>query len=59
MLIRSQCEDWLSGHHFGPFKQITEAYFLFGYERAEIGCPYRTLSLYGLTRNGSELGSQD
>lgn len=42
MLIRSQCEDWLSGHHFGPFKQITEAYLLFSYEPG-IGCsPYRT-----------------
>jgi hypothetical protein len=47
MLIRSQCEDWLSGHQFGPFNQITEAYFLFGYE-PEIGCcPYRRLCLHG------------
>jgi len=46
MLIRSQCEAWLSEHHFGPFKQITEAYFLFWYE-SEIGYPYRTLLVHG------------
>jgi hypothetical protein len=43
-LFRRDCERWLSGHSFGPYKQIDEAYLLYQYEPGT-GYPYRRLPL--------------
>ena len=32
LLVRAHAEAWLSAHAFGPYQQITSAYFLFSYE---------------------------
>ncbi len=43
-LLRAECEEWLAGRSFGPFKQIEEAYLLHGYE-PNVGYAYSRLQL--------------
>jgi hypothetical protein len=43
LLVREQVERWLDTRSFGPFKQLTHAFFLFSYEPASGGYPYRRL----------------
>jgi hypothetical protein len=43
-LFRADCERWLSGHSFGPYTRIAEAYLLYQYEPGN-GDPYQRLSL--------------
>lgn len=45
-LQHSECESWLSGHCFGPFRQLTEAYILYNYE-PDFGYPFQRLLLGG------------
>lgn len=42
LLTRHQCEQWLVGHSFGPFKTLTHGYFLYPYEPPS-GYPFRHL----------------
>jgi len=44
LLVRSTVEMWLSNRTFGPYHQITRAYFLFSYEPGN-GYPFIELAL--------------
>ena len=44
LLIRSQCDAWLSDQAFGPFRQLTSAFLLYPYEPG-VGYPFQAISL--------------
>jgi len=44
-LVPGKAIDWISGHEFGPYKQIDEAYVLFSYRPESNGYPIVRLTL--------------
>jgi hypothetical protein len=46
LLVRSTVETWLSNHTFGPYHQVTSAYFQFSYEPGH-SYPFIELALTG------------
>ena len=46
MLIRADVEKWLAGASFGPYRQLTSAYFLYSYEPGK-GYPCQLLPFRG------------
>ena len=42
LLIRADVEKWLAGKSFGPYRQLTSAYFLYSYEPGK-GYPFQSL----------------